>query len=136
MHPITNVVPLSLVLFVSLVKEAFEDWVSSRYFFLLFRMSFLLCYSRLTRARISMWQMSLCVIVLIFGLVFLIPEFCILYVNFFFQQKRLQNDKSINNALVDVLLDQKWERIPWKKLQVGDIVKVSTFFSLLNLLCS
>lgn len=28
-HPITNVVPLSLVLLVSLVKEAFEDWVSS-----------------------------------------------------------------------------------------------------------
>ncbi|KMZ59894.1 putative Phospholipid-transporting ATPase, partial [Zostera marina] len=25
-HPITNLVPLSLVLFVSLVKEAFEDW--------------------------------------------------------------------------------------------------------------
>ncbi|WJZ91172.1 hypothetical protein VitviT2T_010271 [Vitis vinifera] len=63
-HPITNVVPLSLVLFVSLVKEAFEDW------------------------------------------------------------KRLQNDKAINNALIDVLQDQKWERIPWKKLQVGDIVKV------------
>ncbi|RVW91416.1 Phospholipid-transporting ATPase 3 [Vitis vinifera] len=62
-HPITNVVPLSLVLFVSLVKEAFEDW------------------------------------------------------------KRLQNDKAINNALIDVLQDQKWERIPWKKLQVGDIVK-------------
>lgn len=63
-HPITNVVPLSLVLFVSLVKEAFEDW------------------------------------------------------------KRLQNDKAINNALIDVLQGQKWERIPWKKLQVGDIVKV------------
>ena len=29
MSPITNVVPLSLVLFVSLVKEAFEDWVST-----------------------------------------------------------------------------------------------------------
>nr|XP_023895567.1 phospholipid-transporting ATPase 3-like [Quercus suber] len=63
--PITNVVPLSLVLFVSLVKEAFEDW------------------------------------------------------------KRLQNDMSINNNLIEVLLDQKWEPIPWKKLQVGDIVRVS-----------
>ncbi|KAK7840839.1 phospholipid-transporting atpase 3 [Quercus suber] len=62
--PITNVVPLSLVLFVSLVKEAFEDW------------------------------------------------------------KRLQNDMSINNNLIEVLLDQKWEPIPWKKLQVGDIVRV------------
>ncbi|KAI0516379.1 hypothetical protein KFK09_009052 [Dendrobium nobile] len=63
-HPITNVVPLSLVLLVSLVKEAFEDW------------------------------------------------------------KRLQNDMSINNTPVDVLQDQKWETVPWKKLQVGDIVKV------------
>ncbi|KAK9277681.1 hypothetical protein L1049_007228 [Liquidambar formosana] len=63
-HPITNVVPLSLVLFVSLVKEAFEDW------------------------------------------------------------KRFQNDMAINNSLIDVLQDQKWERVPWKKLQVGDIVKV------------
>ncbi|KAJ0974168.1 hypothetical protein J5N97_016133 [Dioscorea zingiberensis] len=63
-HPITNVVPLSLVLLVSLIKEAFEDW------------------------------------------------------------KRFQNDKSINNAPVDVLQDQKWETIPWKKLQVGDLVRV------------
>lgn len=63
-HPITNVVPLSLVLFVSLVKEAFEDW------------------------------------------------------------KRFQNDKAINNSPVEVLQDQRWECIPWKKLQVGDIVRV------------
>ncbi|KAM0984019.1 hypothetical protein ACFX2I_011418 [Malus domestica] len=63
-HPVTNVVPLSLVLFVSLVKEAFEDW------------------------------------------------------------KRFQNDMTINNASVDVLQDQKWESIPWKKLQVGDIVRI------------
>ena len=27
-NPVTNVVPLSLVLLVSLIKEAFEDWVS------------------------------------------------------------------------------------------------------------
>ncbi|KAL2344245.1 hypothetical protein Fmac_005530 [Flemingia macrophylla] len=38
--------------------------------------------------------------------------------------KRFQNDMSINNNTVDVLQDQKWESIPWKKLQVGDIVKV------------
>ncbi|GLU03014.1 hypothetical protein SLE2022_202360 [Rubroshorea leprosula] len=63
-HPITNVVPLSLVLLVSLIKEAFEDW------------------------------------------------------------KRLQNDMAINNTLVDVLQDQRWECIPWKRLQVGDIVRV------------
>ncbi|XVF84838.1 hypothetical protein PTKIN_Ptkin17bG0071800 [Pterospermum kingtungense] len=63
-HPITNVVPLSLVLLVSLVKEAFEDW------------------------------------------------------------KRFQNDMSINNTLVEVLQDQRWESIPWKKLQVGDIIRV------------
>ncbi|CAO2829122.1 unnamed protein product [Amaranthus hypochondriacus] len=62
--PITNVAPLSMVLFVSLVKEAFEDW------------------------------------------------------------KRFQNDLSVNNTLVDVLQGQRWETIPWKKLQVGDIVRV------------
>ncbi|XP_021849931.1 phospholipid-transporting ATPase 3 isoform X2 [Spinacia oleracea] len=62
--PITNVAPLSMVLFISLVKEAFEDW------------------------------------------------------------KRFQNDLSVNNTLVDVLQGQRWDRIPWKKLQVGDIVRV------------
>ncbi|GJV53791.1 phospholipid-transporting ATPase 3-like protein [Tanacetum coccineum] len=62
--PITNVIPLSLVLFVSLVKEAFEDW------------------------------------------------------------KRLQNDMTINNSSVEVLQEQRWETIPWKKLQVGDVVRV------------
>ncbi|XP_039006314.1 phospholipid-transporting ATPase 3-like isoform X2 [Hibiscus syriacus] len=31
---------------------------------------------------------------------------------------------AINNSPVDVLQDQRWESIPWKKLQVGDIVKV------------
>ncbi|KAG9449609.1 hypothetical protein H6P81_009574 [Aristolochia fimbriata] len=64
-HPVTNVVPLSLVLFISLVKEAFEDW------------------------------------------------------------KRLQNDRVINSSPVDVLQGEKWETIPWKKLQVGDIVRVN-----------
>ncbi|KAG5001772.1 hypothetical protein AAZX31_08G284000 [Glycine max] len=38
--------------------------------------------------------------------------------------KRFQNDMSINNNTIDVLHDQKWESVPWKKLQVGDIVKV------------
>ncbi|KAJ6846578.1 phospholipid-transporting ATPase 3 isoform X2 [Iris pallida] len=63
-HPITNVVPLSLVLLVSLVKEAFEDW------------------------------------------------------------KRLQNDKAINSTPVDVLQGEKWESVPWKNLQVGDLVRI------------
>jgi len=63
-HPVTNVVPLSLVLLVSLIKEAFEDW------------------------------------------------------------KRFQNDMSINNAHVDVLQGKKWESTPWKRLQVGDIVRI------------
>ncbi|XP_042497876.1 phospholipid-transporting ATPase 3-like isoform X2 [Macadamia integrifolia] len=63
-HPVTNVVPLSLVLFISLVKEAFEDW------------------------------------------------------------KRLLNDRVINSTPIDVLQGQRWESIPWKKLQVGDIVRV------------
>ncbi|XP_027344947.1 phospholipid-transporting ATPase 3-like isoform X2 [Abrus precatorius] len=39
--------------------------------------------------------------------------------------KRFQNDMAINNNMIDVLQDQKWESIPWKKLQVGDIVKVN-----------
>ncbi|PKI69267.1 hypothetical protein CRG98_010340 [Punica granatum] len=62
--PITNMVPLSLVLLVSLCKEAYEDW------------------------------------------------------------KRFQNDMSINNTLVEVLQDNRWVNMPWKKLQVGDIIKV------------
>ncbi|KAL0736950.1 hypothetical protein Bca4012_013160 [Brassica carinata] len=62
--PITNVAPLSMVLLVSLIKEAFEDW------------------------------------------------------------KRFQNDMSINNTTVEILQDQHWVSIPWRKLQVGDIVKI------------
>ncbi|KAH7856369.1 hypothetical protein Vadar_000649 [Vaccinium darrowii] len=62
--PYTNVLPLSMVLFVSLVKEAWEDW------------------------------------------------------------KRFQNDKAINNSSVDMLQDQRWVTVPWKNLQVGDVVKV------------
>ncbi|KAK1365815.1 Phospholipid-transporting ATPase [Heracleum sosnowskyi] len=62
--PYTNVAPLSIVLIVSLIKEAFEDW------------------------------------------------------------KRLQNDKSINNSPIDLLQVQRWESVPWKNLQVGDIVRV------------
>jgi phospholipid-transporting ATPase len=62
--PITNVAPLSMVLLVSLIKEAFEDW------------------------------------------------------------KRFQNDMSINNSTVEILQDQQWVSIPWRKLQVGDIVKI------------
>ncbi|XP_072093011.1 phospholipid-transporting ATPase 3 isoform X2 [Arachis hypogaea] len=38
--------------------------------------------------------------------------------------KRFQNDMSINNNMIDVLQDQKWVSIPWKKLQVGDVIKV------------
>ncbi|XP_038692717.1 phospholipid-transporting ATPase 3-like isoform X2 [Tripterygium wilfordii] len=30
----------------------------------------------------------------------------------------------INNSPVEVLQDQKWETIPWKRLQVGDIVRI------------
>lgn len=56
------------------------------------------------------------------------------YTFFFFfliyvKQKRFQNDMTINNNSVDVLQDQKWESIPWKKLQVGDIVRVSVLHS-------
>ncbi|XP_077210178.1 aminophospholipid ATPase 3 isoform X2 [Tasmannia lanceolata] len=38
--------------------------------------------------------------------------------------KRLQNDMVINSSPIDILQDQKWESIPWKKLQVGDLVRV------------
>ncbi|XP_020973107.1 phospholipid-transporting ATPase 3 [Arachis ipaensis] len=38
--------------------------------------------------------------------------------------KRFQNDMAINNKMVDVLQDQRWVSVPWKALQVGDIVKV------------
>nr|GMD18237.1 phospholipid-transporting ATPase 3 [Ipomoea batatas] len=38
--------------------------------------------------------------------------------------KRFQNDMSINNTSVDIYGDQKWLSVPWKKLQVGDIVRV------------
>ncbi|XP_019164546.1 PREDICTED: phospholipid-transporting ATPase 3-like [Ipomoea nil] len=38
--------------------------------------------------------------------------------------KRLQNDMSINNTSVDIYGDHKWLSVPWKKLQVGDIVRV------------
>ncbi|CAI8595145.1 unnamed protein product [Vicia faba] len=31
---------------------------------------------------------------------------------------------SINNNVIDVLQDQKWAPMPWKKLQVRDIIKV------------
>ncbi|XP_054809122.1 phospholipid-transporting ATPase 3-like isoform X3 [Prosopis cineraria] len=37
--------------------------------------------------------------------------------------KRLQNDKVINNRMIDVLQDQTWESVVWKNLQVGDIVR-------------
>ncbi|XP_057448372.1 phospholipid-transporting ATPase 3-like [Lotus japonicus] len=38
--------------------------------------------------------------------------------------KRFQNDMAINNGTIDVLRDREWVSIPWKKLQVGDLVKV------------
>ncbi|KAL2546820.1 Phospholipid-transporting ATPase 3 [Forsythia ovata] len=38
--------------------------------------------------------------------------------------KRFQNDMAINNSPIDVFQDQKWVCIPWKKLQVGDIIRV------------
>ncbi|MED6110245.1 Phospholipid-transporting ATPase 3, partial [Stylosanthes scabra] len=38
--------------------------------------------------------------------------------------KRFQNDMAINNKMIEVLQDQQWVFVPWKSLQVGDIVKV------------
>ncbi|KAH7279146.1 hypothetical protein KP509_37G007200 [Ceratopteris richardii] len=63
-NPITNAVPLVLVISVSLIKEAYEDW------------------------------------------------------------KRFFNDKTINSTMVDVLRDGHWRKLPWRRLVVGDIVKV------------
>lgn len=40
-------------------------------------------------------------------------------------QKRMLNDRVINSTVVEVLQDERWESIPWKKLQVGDVVRVS-----------
>lgn len=45
---------------------------------------------------------------------------------YFIMQKRFQNDITINSTPVDVLQGKKWESIPWKKLQVGDIVRVKS----------
>ncbi|KAG6396532.1 hypothetical protein SASPL_142683 [Salvia splendens] len=39
--------------------------------------------------------------------------------------KRFQNDMSINNSNVEVLQDWNWVPTPWKKLQVGDIIRVN-----------
>ncbi|KAH9773602.1 phospholipid-transporting ATPase 3 [Citrus sinensis] len=38
--------------------------------------------------------------------------------------KRFQNDMTINSTPVEVLQGQRWVSIPWRKLQVGDIVMV------------
>ncbi|KAG6764746.1 hypothetical protein POTOM_032232 [Populus tomentosa] len=80
-NPVTNVVPLTLVLLVSLIKEAFEDWC---------------------------WEKCSLPILLFLNCV---------------QQKRFQNDMVINNTLIDLLQDEKWVAVPWKKLQVGDIIR-------------
>ncbi|PIA47079.1 hypothetical protein AQUCO_01400049v1 [Aquilegia coerulea] len=39
--------------------------------------------------------------------------------------KRFQNDRVINGSLIDVLQDQNWVKMPWRRLQVGDIVRVN-----------
>ncbi|KAJ9563811.1 hypothetical protein OSB04_008971 [Centaurea solstitialis] len=38
--------------------------------------------------------------------------------------KRLQNDTTINNSPIDLLQDKKWESVPWKMVEVGDIIRV------------
>ncbi|KAH6801981.1 aminophospholipid ATPase 3 [Perilla frutescens var. frutescens] len=39
--------------------------------------------------------------------------------------KRFQNDMAINNSNVEVLQDWNWVPTPWKKLQVGDVIRVN-----------
>lgn len=51
--------------------------------------------------------------------------YCFFFLLHYVEQKRFQNDKAINNSSVDMLQDQRWVSVPWKNLQVGDIVKVS-----------
>ncbi|MFQ6640733.1 hypothetical protein Gotur_014519 [Gossypium turneri] len=96
-HPITNMVPLSLVLLFSLIKEAFEDWVSIT----------LPAYCSIPFLPLA------CALI----------DFLILSL-FLVWEQRFQNDMTINNTLVDVLQAQGWESLQWKKLQVGDIIRV------------
>eukprot|EP00250_Pteridium_aquilinum_P005611 c15683_g1_i1 orf=163-3783(+) len=39
--------------------------------------------------------------------------------------KRFINDKTINGKMVEVLKGDRWKKTPWRKLAVGDIVKVN-----------
>lgn len=121
MHPVTNVVPLSLVLFVSLVKEAFEDWVS------MVATNYMQSWCQYSLS-LSL-SLSRCLLFSMFP-----RSNLILFVFFFIciKQKRFQNDMTINNNSVDVLQDQKWESIPWKRLQVGDIVRVSVLLLIMS----
>lgn len=43
-------------------------------------------------------------------------------------KKRFQNDMAINNSTVEVLNEWSWVPTPWKKLQVGDIIRVSELY--------
>lgn len=125
MHPVTNVVPLSLVLFVSLVKEAFEDWVS------MVATNYMqpCCQFSLSLSVSHCLSVCVCLLFSVFP-----RSNLILFVFFFIyiKQKRFQNDMTINNNSVDVLQDQKWESIPWKRLQVGDIVRVSVLLLIMS----
>ena len=47
---------------------------------------------------------------------------------YFTAQKRMLNDRVINGTQVEVLQNERWESIPWRKLQVGDVVRVSIYF--------
>lgn len=40
------------------------------------------------------------------------------------KQKRLLNDREINNTPIDILQDGNWVTLPWRMLKVGDIVRV------------
>lgn len=53
---------------------------------------------------------------------------CSLYMFNFCMKKRFQNDMAINNSTVEVLNEWSWVPTPWKKLQVGDIIRVSRLF--------
>lgn len=43
-------------------------------------------------------------------------------------QKRHRADDEINMREVDVLRDGSWQKIQWRRVSVGDVVKVSLIF--------
>lgn len=41
-------------------------------------------------------------------------------------QKRHASDKSLNNNPAEVLVNQQFEQRPWRRIRVGDVVRLSS----------